>query len=84
MAVKTIELAPSWEEAARIYCAVLESGTDEGKRLARAEIIAMGARLDELREHFDKLDSELAETGKIPARQTESHPHKGEHDTETG
>lgn len=33
--VETIDLTPTWQTALQIYLTVLESGTDEGKRLAK-------------------------------------------------
>ena len=45
-----IDLAPSWETAARIYAAVLEHGnaTAEGKRAALAGLLEMGRIIDEI------------------------------------
>lgn len=43
---KTIKLTPTWRQAARIYIACLEDGTEEGKRQAREAILEMGDKLD--------------------------------------
>ncbi len=48
--MKTIDLTPTWETAARIYIEVLENGeTEEGKQAARDEIMRMAKLLDDLR-----------------------------------
>ena len=44
----TIDLTPTWETAARIYSVVLEDGTEEGKRQARAGLLEMGRMIDEI------------------------------------
>tara|TARA_R110002126_G_scaffold290704_4_gene448340 strand:- start:29081 stop:29281 length:201 start_codon:yes stop_codon:yes gene_type:complete len=44
----TIGLTPTWTEAARIICAVMENGTPEGKAMARDQIMHMGAIIDDL------------------------------------
>ena len=44
----SIDLTPTWETAARIYAAVLENGTGEGKSSALAGLLEMGRILDQL------------------------------------
>jgi len=43
-----IDLTPTWETTARIYAAVLENGTEEGKPAALAGLLEMGRILDQL------------------------------------
>jgi hypothetical protein len=45
----TINLNPTWREAATIIAAVLESGTAEGRAMARAELFRMASILNELK-----------------------------------
>jgi len=47
--MKTIDLTPTWAETANIIAAVMENGTAEGVRNARAELQRMGQLLDQLR-----------------------------------
>jgi len=44
---QTIDLTPSWVEAANICLVVLESGTPEGKKQAKQEILKMARIADE-------------------------------------
>lgn len=44
---QTIEIAPSWKQNMAILILALESGTAEGKRLARAELLELAGKLDE-------------------------------------
>lgn len=44
--VKTIDITPTWVAAVRIYMAVLEDGTEEGKIAAREDLTALGERMD--------------------------------------
>ena len=50
----TIDLTPTWGAAVRIYMAVLEDGTEEGKIAAREDLTAMADRMD----RFNKVDWE--------------------------
>lgn len=54
----TINLTPTWTAAANIYITVLENGNDEGKEIAREEILKMGKLLDELINQVSKLSGE--------------------------
>jgi len=47
--MNTIDLTPTWTEAAQIIAVALENGTGTGRDMARAELIRMGGILDELR-----------------------------------
>lgn len=47
---RTIDLTPTWKEAAHIIAAVLENGTHEGRQAARAELFKMAEILDEMKE----------------------------------
>jgi len=44
--MKTIDLTPTWAAAVKIYMAVLEDGTEEGKTAAREDILQMAEWLD--------------------------------------
>ena len=43
----SIDLTPTWETAARIYAAVLESGTTEGKTSALEGLLEMEYTLEQ-------------------------------------
>lgn len=45
---RTIDLTPSWPQAARIIAAALENGTGAGREAARAELFRMAEILDQL------------------------------------
>lgn len=45
--VETIDATPTWAAILPILCAALENGTDEGRRIARAELQRMAALADE-------------------------------------
>jgi len=45
---RTIDITPTWPQAARIIAAVLETGTDKGRAAARAELFRMADLLDKL------------------------------------
>jgi hypothetical protein len=47
--VTTIDITPTWQEAAQIIAAVLENGTEAGKAPARAELFRMAQMLDAFR-----------------------------------
>ncbi len=47
-AIKTIDITPTWVAAVRIYMAVLEDGTEEGKIAAREDLTELGERMDRL------------------------------------
>ena len=48
--MKTIDIAPSWESAVRIYISVLENdnASYEGKQIAREDIIFLAKTIDQL------------------------------------
>ena len=43
---KTIDLTPTWVAAVRIYMAVLQDGGEEGKRVAREDLLELAERMD--------------------------------------
>jgi hypothetical protein len=43
---QTIDISLNWAQAVEICIRVLEAGTEEGKRIARAELRRMGKILD--------------------------------------
>ena len=45
--LRTVNIAPTWRTAVTIYLNALESGTEEGKRLAREEFYRMADALDQ-------------------------------------
>lgn len=49
MTTRTIDCTPTWEAASQIYLAVLENGTEEGKEMAREEILRMARLLDQFK-----------------------------------
>lgn len=53
---RTIDMTPTWPEAARLLLAVLENGTDEGKALARAEIQRMADLLHQMQQEARAAD----------------------------
>ena len=56
----SIDLTPTWETAARIYAAVLESGTTEGKASALAGLLEMGRILDQFNQGVSREDIQAA------------------------
>lgn len=44
---KGIPLVPSWHAAMQILITVLEDGTEEGKRQAREELMALADKVDQ-------------------------------------
>jgi flagellar biosynthesis/type III secretory pathway protein FliH len=50
MTIKTeyIDVTPTWETAAATLAHVMQEGTAEGQKLARAELIRMGQLVDNL------------------------------------
>lgn len=48
--METIDIAPSWESAVRIYISVLENdnASYEGKQIAREDIIFLAKTIDQL------------------------------------
>ena len=50
MTIKTeyIDVTPTWETAATALAHVMQEGTAEGQKLARAELIRMGQLVDNL------------------------------------
>lgn len=44
--IEYVDLTPTWQEAATVLMAVLEEGTAEGKREARAELLRMAKLAD--------------------------------------
>ena len=55
-----IDLTPTWETAARIYAAVLENGTGEGKSSALAGLLEMGRILDQFNQGVSREDIQAA------------------------
>ena len=45
---RTIDMTPTWPQAARIIAAALENGTDKGRDAARAELFRMADLLHAL------------------------------------
>jgi len=45
----SIDLTPSWESTARIYCLTLRNGSPSGQQMAEEEIIEMGRMLDRIK-----------------------------------
>jgi hypothetical protein len=43
-----IEATPTWEGVMPILFAALESGTDEGKRIAREELMKLARKVDSI------------------------------------
>ncbi len=46
--MKHIDITPSWETAVNIYLLVLEEGTEEGKAMAREELLRLARNYDAL------------------------------------
>ncbi|MAE55578.1 MAG: hypothetical protein CMK23_06245 [Porticoccaceae bacterium] len=48
--METIDIAPSWESAVKIYISVLENdnASAEGKKIAREDIIFLAKTIDQL------------------------------------
>ena len=46
--MKTIDMTPTWETAVHIYLMVLEDGTEEGKDMARKELLRLARTYDAL------------------------------------
>jgi hypothetical protein len=46
--MKTIDLTPTWETAVHIYLLVLEEGAEEGKAMARQELLRLARTYDAL------------------------------------
>lgn len=48
--MKTIDLTPTWAGVMPLLMAVLESGSEEGKREAREELMRLAKAMDEVNE----------------------------------
>jgi hypothetical protein len=46
--MRTIDITPTWEAAVRIYMMVLEDGTEEGKVMAREDLLRLARNYDAL------------------------------------
>jgi len=46
--IKTIKLTPTWRGIMPGIIQVLENGTEEGRKIAREELMRIAAQLDEL------------------------------------
>ena len=59
---KTVDMTPSWETAAHIYCMVLENPDADAsaKEDARADLIRLGQFVDRLNAERKKVESEDA------------------------
>lgn len=55
MATKTIDITPTWVQAAKIIALALTSGTDEGKKIAREELHHMAQLADRFTESIKNL-----------------------------
>ena len=44
--VRTIDMTPTWVETARMLLFVMDNGNEQGKDMARKEIMRMGEILD--------------------------------------
>ncbi|KVL49993.1 hypothetical protein [Burkholderia territorii] len=52
--MKTIELKPTWQALVPVLLAVIESGTAEGRSKAKAELVDLAKRVDEINEEIKK------------------------------
>lgn len=43
-----IDITPTWEAAVHVYLMVLEDGTEEGKAMAREELLRLARNYDQL------------------------------------
>lgn len=57
---QTLNLTPTWETAARIFAAVLENGTPEGKSSALEGLLEMGRILDQFNQGVSRKDIQAA------------------------
>lgn len=48
MTTRKVSIALNWKSVVRIYIAVIEDGSPEGKEMAKTEIMEMAALLDKL------------------------------------
>jgi hypothetical protein len=48
MEAKTIDITPIWTNLMPTFFMVLEHGTDEGKNIAREELLILARKVDEL------------------------------------
>ena len=46
--MKYIDITPTWEQAVHVYLLVLEEGTEEGKAMAREELLRLARNYDAL------------------------------------
>lgn len=46
--MQTINITPTWEQAAKIFAMILENGNAQGKKEARQSIVEMGQHIDTL------------------------------------
>lgn len=53
MATETIDITPSFEEAARMCILTLHRGTPEGQRMAEEELLRYARELDRLKAQAD-------------------------------
>ena len=53
--METINITPTWEQAANIFAHILEKGNAEGRKEARANILEMGQHIDRLQEQAGEL-----------------------------
>lgn len=53
--MRTIDITPTWETAVHIYLMVLEDGTDEGKEMARKELLRLARTYDALNTHVKEI-----------------------------
>ena len=53
--MRTIDLTPTWETAVHIYLMVLEDGTEEGKDMARKELLRLARTYDALNNNVKEM-----------------------------
>lgn len=67
---RTIDLTPTWPQAARIIAAALENGTGEGRDMARAELFRMADLLANLQADTAAREARQARTVYLVAKDT--------------
>ena len=57
---RTIDMTPTWPQAARIIAAALENGTSTGREAARTELFRMADLIDHLSGKLEATEADLA------------------------
>jgi len=60
-----IDMRMSWQQAARIYIAVLENGTEKGKQIARAELMKIARIADAAKICHELADESFVIAGRL-------------------